>query len=40
MVEKLETILFRYRGVILAVFAAFTIYSGFYATQLKITAGF
>jgi predicted RND superfamily exporter protein len=40
MVEKLETILFRFRGVILAVFAAFTIYSGFYATQLKMTAGF
>ena len=40
MVEKLETLVFRFRGLILAVFAAFTLYSGFYAFQLKMTAGF
>ena len=40
MVEKLEEIVFRTRGIILAVFAAFTIYSGYYATNLKMTAGF
>ncbi|MCH1568268.1 MAG: RND family transporter, partial [Alphaproteobacteria bacterium] len=40
MVEKLETFVFRFRGLILAVFAAFTLYSGFYAFQLKMTAGF
>ena len=40
MVEKLEDIVFRSRALILAVFAAFTLYSGYYATQLKMTAGF
>ena len=40
MVEKLEDFVFRSRALILAVFAAFTLYSGFYATQLKMTAGF
>ena len=40
MVEKLEEIVFRSRGIILAIFAAFTIYSGYYATNLKMTAGF
>ena len=40
MVEKLEELVFRSRGLILAVFAAFTLYSGYYATQLKMTAGF
>ena len=40
MVEKLEEIVFRTRGIILAVFAAFTVYSGYYATNLKMTAGF
>ncbi|MBT5518288.1 MAG: MMPL family transporter, partial [Rhodobiaceae bacterium] len=40
MVQKLEEIIFRFRGVILALFAAFTIYSGYYATNLKMTAGF
>ena len=40
MVEKLEAIVFRSRGIILAIFAAFTIYSGYYATNLKMTAGF
>ena len=40
MVEKLEEIVFRSRAWILAIFAAFTVYSGFYATQLKMTAGF
>ena len=40
MVEKLEDVVFRSRALILAVFAAFTLYSGYYATQLKMTAGF
>jgi predicted RND superfamily exporter protein len=40
MVEKLEKFVFNTRGLILAVFAAFTIYSGYYATNLKMTAGF
>ena len=40
MVEKLEDIVFRSRLVILGFFAAFTIYSGYYATQQKMTAGF
>ena len=40
MVQKLEEIIFRFRGVILALFAAFTLYSGYYATNLKMTAGF
>ena len=40
MVERLEEIIFRSRVWILAIFAAFTLYSGYYATQLKMTAGF
>ena len=40
MVEKLEDIVFRSRLIILGFFAAFTIYSGYYATQQKMTAGF
>lgn len=40
MVEKLEGIVFGFRGWILAVFAAFTLYGGYYATQLKMDAGF
>ena len=40
MLEKLEDIVFRSRLIILGFFAAFTIYSGYYATQQKMTAGF
>ena len=40
MLEKLEDIVFRSRLIILGFFAAFTIYSGFYATQQRMTAGF
>ncbi|MEL0071797.1 MAG: RND family transporter, partial [Rhodobiaceae bacterium] len=40
MVEKLEQILFKYRTFILAAFAAFTVYSGYYATNLRMDAGF
>ncbi len=40
MVQKLEEIIFRSRVLILAAFAAFTVYGGFYATQLNLTAGF
>ena len=40
MVGILENFIFRFKIWILVVFAAFTIYSGFYATQLKMTAGF
>ena len=40
MVEKLEEILFKYRALILAAFAAFTVYSGYYATNLRMDAGF
>ena len=35
MVEKLETLVFRFRGLILAVFAAFTLYSGYYAFSVE-----
>ncbi|MGB1118778.1 MAG: efflux RND transporter permease subunit [Parvibaculales bacterium] len=40
MLEKLEDIVFRSRLIILGFFAAFTIYSGYYATQQRMTAGF
>ena len=40
MLEKLENIVFRSRIIILGLFAAFTVYSGFYATQQQMTAGF
>ena len=40
MLEKLEDFVFRSRLIILGFFAAFTIYSGYYATQQKMTAGF
>ena len=40
MVPALENFVFRFRIYILAVFAAFTIYGGYYATQLKMDAGF
>ncbi len=40
MLEKLENIVFRSRLIILGFFAAFTIYSGYYATQQNMTAGF
>ena len=40
MLEKLEDIVFRSRLIILGFFAAFTIYSGYFATQQKMTAGF
>lgn len=40
MLEKLENIVFRSRLIILGLFAAFTVYSGIYATQQKMTAGF
>ena len=40
MLEKLENIVFRSRLIILGFFAAFTIYSGYYATKQEMTAGF
>ena len=40
MVEALENFVFRFKVYILVLFAAFTVYGGFYATQLKMTAGF
>ena len=40
MVSKLENIVFRFRALILAAFAAFTLYGGYYATQLSMDAGF
>lgn len=40
MVDILERIIFKYKLSILAIFAAFTIYAGYYATQLRMTAGF
>ena len=40
MLETLENIVFRSRLIILGFFAAFTIYSGYYATQQNMTAGF
>ena len=40
MLEKLENIVFRSRLIILGFFAAFTIYSGYFATQQNMTAGF
>jgi len=40
MLEKLEEIVFKYRAFILAAFAAFTLYSGYYATNLRMDAGF
>lgn len=40
MVQALENFVFRFKLVILLAFAAFTVYGGYYATQLKMTAGF
>jgi predicted RND superfamily exporter protein len=40
MVGILENFIFRFKVYILAVFAAFTLYGGYYATQLRMTAGF
>jgi predicted RND superfamily exporter protein len=40
MVGFLENFIFRFKIYILAVFAAFTLYGGYYATQLRMTAGF
>ena len=40
MVEKLEHIVFRFRLFILLGFAAFTIYCGYFAFGLRLTAGF
>ena len=40
MVKTLENIVFRFRAFILAAFAAFTLYGGYYATQLHMDAGF
>lgn len=40
MVEKIEHIVFRFRLLILLGFAAFTVYCGYYAFGLRLTAGF
>ncbi len=40
MVGILENFIFRFKVYILAIFAAFTLYGGYYATQLRMTAGF
>lgn len=40
MVKLLEALIFRTRAIILAGLAVFTVYAGFYATQLKMDAGF
>lgn len=40
MVEAFENFVFRFKVWILVAFGAFTLYSGYYATQLRMTAGF
>ncbi len=40
MVKRLENIVFRFRGLILLVLAAFTVYAGYLALDLRLDAGF
>ena len=40
MVKLLEALIFRTRIIILAALAVFTLYAGYFATQLKMDAGF